>query len=389
MPKTPFLSRVLNKAAKIDRELLHDYLLEVAEERDFLKVIFDSMVEGVVALDEEGRVLFMNTSASTLFSAQREGIKKAQADEIIQDADLLELIENCLKTNDRILDYEIQINIPRERNLNVNIIPLIDRSQRFAGMIVLLYDITNRKKNEARLRHAQKLASLTTLAAGMAHEIRNPLNALSIHLEILTRAVKDQMEKPEVSESLGVIREEIDRLNHVIEDFLTVVKPQAANWQEKSVGELIEETLNTFGPEIREHGVEVEIIQDGEQAMVLGDPMRLKSAVTNLIRNAIEAMSKKGKLSITIHGAIDLAQIIFSDTGVGIEPENLKKIFDPYYTTKAEGTGLGLMMVEKVIREHGGSIKVLSEPDKGTTVIVTLPTVKGQPRLLTHTHKNE
>ena len=169
---------------------------------------------------------------------------------------------------------------------------MIDRSQRFAGMILLFYDITNRKKNESRLRHAQKLASLTTLAAGMAHEIRNPLNALSIHLEILSRAIenKNKESNTEVTESLKVINEEIDRLNHVIENFLTVVKPQSANWQEKSVSELIKETLNTLGPEIRTHKTEIELIQKGEPAIILGDIVHLRSAVTNLIRNALEAM---------------------------------------------------------------------------------------------------
>ena len=123
MPKTPFLSRVLNKAAKIDRELLHSYLLEVAEERDFLEIIFDSMVEGVVTLDESGKVLFLNTSASRLLSIPREESINAVAEEIFKDPELLELIKHCLETNDRLLDHEIEISIPRERVLNINIIP--------------------------------------------------------------------------------------------------------------------------------------------------------------------------------------------------------------------------------------------------------------------------
>ncbi|HEQ60367.1 MAG TPA: PAS domain S-box protein, partial [Firmicutes bacterium] len=167
-PKTPFINRILSKRDKLQAGVVEDLLLEVAEERDLLEVIFDSMVEGVIATDHHGKVIFFNSAAQTLFSLQEEAVLGRDIRELLPQGELRDRIAQAIDSGERVYESELRVEVPVERLLRMNIIPLIARLERFFGTVILVIDITERKANEARLEQAEKLAAQTTLSAGIA-----------------------------------------------------------------------------------------------------------------------------------------------------------------------------------------------------------------------------
>ena len=389
-PKTPFVNRVLSRRDKFESKVVDDLLLEIAEERDLLEVIFDSMMEGVIAADHEGRVIFYNSAAATLFDFEGELAPGCKVAELLPPGRLHDLITAGLETGERIYEAEVRIDTPLERILRVNVIPLIDRLERFFGTVILVIDVTERKAAEARLSLAEKLAARTTISAGIAHEVRNPLNSLSIHLQLAEKHWRElrkhwealKARYPEASppagldkieNNLSVIRDEVDRLDTVVKNFLLAVRPQRPNWAFVDVETLITNTLKVLEPEISSHQIDL-VFEPLEEPLTLPvDEFQIHQVLINILRNSIDAMSGGGQIRIRLTKLADRIRIQILDTGEGIPSENLKRVFEPYFTTRAEGTGLGLAVVERIIREHQGRLRVESDPKQGTCFTIDLP----------------
>ncbi|MEW6235313.1 MAG: ATP-binding protein [Candidatus Omnitrophota bacterium] len=385
----------MDRAEKVDKERILDYMKEIAEERDLLVLILDSMIEGMIVIDEEEKVVFVNQSARSILDlGDGSTTPDMPLAKMLNHPGLLSLCRSGIDNSTPLPFLEYELRLPKGRtHVQINIIPLQNREERF-GTLFFFIDETEHKEREQKLLEAEKLAALATLTAGMSHEIRNPLNSLSIHLQLLQRHLKKkEIHDAEVEEELSIFNTEIQRLNGVIESFLGAVRPSHPAIKLFDLNSLVTETLTLMEPEFRENGIRVFLHEEGDWPYIEGDRSRLKQSLINLLRNAIEAIvaqtqeerqRKANEIVLSMARRGDKVTLAITDTGKGIPPKDLPHIFEAYFTTKARGTGLGLMIVDRIIREHQGTISAQSELNEGTQIEIALPVAAESPRLLEH-----
>ena len=226
------------------------------------------------------------------------------------------------------------------------------------------------------IRENEMIQALTMLSAGVAHEIGNPLNSLNIHLQLMERLVS-RLDKGEISdeaeELIGICSSEVKRLDMIIHQFLGAVRSTKPEMTPQRIDEILSESLKFMRAEIEDKNIEVEAVFSEKIFTIPGDKTQLKQAFYNIMKNAVQAMPDGGKLTISCTYNDDFLIVSFSDTGKGIKLENMGKIFESFYTDRRGGTGLGLFIVERIIREHGGSIGVTSNEGEGTVFTIRLP----------------
>jgi signal transduction histidine kinase len=223
---------------------------------------------------------------------------------------------------------------------------------------------------ESTLSYSRKLAALSRLSAGIAHEVKNPLNATMIHLELLRMQLSDA---PAALEHLAVIAAQVRRLDEVVQGFLKCTRPEDLRLQPVAIAPLIEELMPVVRAEASKHGVEVKLDLPYDLPLASADPGLIQQAFLNLALNACQAMPNGGRLRIAATSRPrQRLEVIFEDTGVGMPPEQLARIFDLYYTTKEQGSGIGLSLVYRTVQLHDGEIEVQSTPGRGTTFRVML-----------------
>lgn len=393
--KSGFLKRLLDRAEKIDKKQIVDFLMEIVQERDLLILIFDSMIEGMIVLDKDRTVEYINQSARTILGlGDGSTTPGLPFGDMLGNPGLLDFCQECMESADPILEREYALSLHDGKQfIQVNMVPLENREERF-GSLFLFVDETEHKRREERLREAEKLAALTTLTAGMSHEIRNPLNSMSIHLQLLKRQIEQKgIQDSEMDETLSILSSEIQRLNNVIESFLSSVRPSQPKKRLIDLNSLIVETLTLMEPEFRENNIQVFLHEEGTWPYINADEAQMKQSIINILRNAIEAITsqtdeergaKDSEVMIQMTRMNDRVTLVFSDTGSGIDPRNLPHIFEAYFTTKPKGTGLGLMTVDRIVREQEGTINVKSELGEGTQIIISLPVAAENPPLIKH-----
>jgi two-component system sensor histidine kinase AtoS len=260
---------------------------------------------------------------------------------------------------------------------------LRDRMGRSQEIILNLHDITDLKKLEASIRQAERLAALGTLAAGLAHEIRNPLSSIKTFVQLLPKKI----ERPGFLEKFQrTVPRELNRINQLVEDLLDLARAPKYQFKKTSIKSLLEQTVNVIGEELQANRIYCQLEISSDMPPVRVDASQLSKAFHNLMRNAVQAMPTGGELSIKAFyktndpddGHIttdrnDKITIVFQDTGPGISAENIKDIFNPFFTTKEKGTGLGLAITHKVITEHGGNVEIKSREGEGSHFIIHLP----------------
>ncbi|AEJ60845.1 signal transduction histidine kinase, nitrogen specific, NtrB [Spirochaeta thermophila DSM 6578] len=369
-----FLERTLGKLEKLDREQLKRVFEDFVEEYGRLEDVLNSIPEAILVLDEDDRLAFANRLAQRLGVVEEDSEGRGVED-AVRDTQIREHVRALLSREETVRGREFTFDLGgRRRIFRVDVLPLV-RGGMIRGTLVLMEDVTDQRAQEVRLKRMESLASLTTLAASVAHEIKNPLGAISIHLQLIERLLSQKgcLSTEEVSPYVGVIKEEIERLNRIVVDFLFAVRPINLEREELSVRELVEETLSLVGPELAQAGVRVDIRIPEDIPSLSLDRRYIKQALLNLIKNAVQAMPEGGVLTVWAQLRDGRLALSFSDTGVGI-PEHLKeKIFEPYFTTKETGSGLGLTLVYKIVQEHGGEIEVQSAEGKGTTFTLLFP----------------
>ncbi|MBN2329366.1 MAG: PAS domain-containing protein [Candidatus Omnitrophica bacterium] len=399
--KHGFLRRILARADKIDKEQIVDYMREIAQERDLLVLIFESMIEGMIVVDADENVVYINQSARRILGlGDGPTVPDQPLKRVLDTPSLIQLCRECMKSGEPVLSRDFHLPLSEgERFLLINTIPL-ESSRQNLGSLFLFMDVTEQTEQERKLREAEKLAALTTLTAGMSHEIRNPLNSLSIHLQLLKRQLKKQAAVDDsTNETLAILSNEIKRLNGVIETFLAAVRPSKPQKRLISLYALIMDTLKLLGPEFRENTIDVSLHDEGDWPFIQADEGQMKQAVINILRNAIDATvsqdaegaeEKEKRIMINMTREKEEVTLAFSDTGKGIHEKDLPHIFEPYYTTKPKGSGLGLMIVDRIIREHDGELTAHSKMGKGTQIVISLPVAAESPRLLEHgVHVND
>ncbi len=254
--------------------------------------------------------------------------------------------------------------------VDTTIVPFLNESGKPYQYLAMRNDITERKKTEEILHRQDKLATVGQLAAGVAHEIRNPLTSMRGYTEFLQM---DETNKERL-EYFGIILDEIDRVNNIVEDFMMLAKPNAFRLEEKNILLIIKNVISLFELEASKKNIQIKLEYSSDLLVVDCDENRLKQVFINFVKNGIEAMPQGGELTIQVKLAENQRiHIYINDTGVGIPEEKLKNIGEPFYTTKKNGNGLGLMVTFHIIESHGGKVTVKSELNRGTGFLIDLP----------------
>jgi PAS domain S-box-containing protein len=391
-----FIKRALQKFNKMTGEQIRDLLYSAAAEIDRLETVLDSITEGILVCDTEHNLVLANKYAKRMLPINAEEQGKTPLWFLVRDEKIRDFFEITLKTGDRVEDREFDVEIKEiSRLLSISVLPLV-KDRQVTGSLIYVEDITDKRSKEAQLRRAENLASLTTLAAGVAHEIKNPLGSLSIHIQLIQKAMASNKEACNTAHSRGscfyfekidkyisVVNEEVDRLNRIVVDFLFAVRPMNMEFRQGDINSLIEEMAGFVRYELEESKINCVLELDKNLPRIDFDERYMKQALLNLIKNAMAAMNGGGRLTLKTESRDGEIQISVSDTGIGISEEIISKIFEPYFTTKETGSGLGLTLIFKIVREHRGEISVKSKEGEGTCFKITLPIPQKERRLIT------
>ena len=391
--KSSFVEKVLGRLGRIDKEGLQSVVQRLARERTFLETLFNAIEDGVLVVDEKARVLYVNQSATHLLGLQTTAIEGELITEILPELDWRKIITHDQAGGAGGVRHEFEIQYPRPRYLRLYAAPLDGEAAGSAGVALILHDATESRQKTYEAIESERIQALTLLAASVAHEIGNPLNALHIHLQLMEREVKKLKqprwgEKSEVSSPaklenyLEVAKGEINRLDYIVTQFLQAIRPSAPQLKPASLNEVVEKTLELLRPELANRGIVAKTKFARRLPAAPLDANQIQQILVNLLKNAMQAMTTGGTLTLATGEGGDGVWVSVADTGGGIPQEQINRIFDPFYTTKKEGTGLGLMIVQRIVRAHGGRIELESHVGKGTTFRIWLPLHERKPRLL-------
>lgn len=393
--KPGFLEKLLERVGRIGPRDIQNYILRLAREKGFLETIFNAIREGVIVTDPQGRISYLNQAASLLFALDPEKSAGQLLSEKVKGLDW-----NSLAHSEKIISRDMEVFYPENRFLNFYVVPLsLEKSlrdpaskagpekaveQELVGYAVILRDITESRRSTEETIESERFSALTLLAAGVAHEIGNPLNSLDIHLQLLERKLRKLPDdlRADLQEPVRIAKEEIQRLDDIINQFLSAIRPAPLKLEPENVNTLVEESISFLAAEIQDRDIIVEQELRPELPLVEVDRNQIKQAFYNVIKNSFQAMKSEGILHIKTDVDENYVLIIFTDTGGGISSDDMSKIFDPYFTTKKSGSGLGLMIVRRIVREHRGEIDIVSHEGQGVSLTIRLPLRNRRARML-------
>lgn len=429
-----YVKRITQKKDKLSREQLLSLLDEVIERNDILNSIINSLTTGVLILENNFNLVRYNTVAESRlpYKNHLREIENAGKPlwEFIDDDEICAFLKKCKEKSITNSQEEFSVKTPggSVRFVSISISPLVHLTK-ICGLIILVRDITEKKNQDVLLHRMENLANLTNLAAGMAHEIKNPLGAISIHIQLLQKAINKARENenilpPEkfVEARIDVVNEEIEHLNKLVMDFLMAVRPVNATMELKDPDKIIRTLADFFSPEFRRNRIRSEFIPSGKEQKIMLDEKLFRDVIINLSQNSLAAIKssadyenanydftqnendKEGEIEnsenlpdvvneenfakyFKIQNSVRENKFIveISDNGCGMSQETLAKIFEPYFTTKANGTGLGMTMVYKIVKEFSGEILVYSKENEGTKITLIFPIPQKDAKLLTKT----
>ncbi len=359
---------------RLHREELENRLQQIISLKAYTDNILSSMTNGLITTDSEMRIVTLNERAEQILSKRKgESAGFSLPNVLSEQHPLYGIMAETIMKGREILHSEIEMKRDGESIwLTVSTSVLTDGEGRKIGVLAVFEDITEIKALEERLRQADRLAALGTLSAGLAHEIKNPLSAIKTFVQLLPRKI----ENPSFMEKFNTtVPREIDRINQLVEDLLELTRRKKRPFVPLDINLLLLQVINLYSEEMKKREIRFEDCLDRILPLVEGDSETLYRAFSNLTINAIQAMPEGGLL--TISSGFDFlssrVQIIFEDTGLGMDEETSKNLFNPFFTTKDRGVGLGMALTHKIIEDHRGTIEVKSEMKKGTTFVVSLP----------------
>lgn len=391
-----YVKRVSQKVNKLSNEQLISLLDDMVEENENLYSILECISAGLLILDNDFILQQSNKIVESRlnFSVYLDDPKANSCPiwEIMEDQEIGDYFKKCAEKGitNTTEDFTVMTSGGSIRFLTITMTPLM-HDGKTTGKIILVRDVTEKKNQEVLLHRMENMAGLTNLAAGMAHEIKNPLGAISIHIQLIQKALEKARQnndilpaKKFVEDHVDVVNDEIDHLNKLIMDFLFAVRPVNAQLQLKKPAALVQNIADFFTPEFHDNNINVKLIIKDSDSRFLLDEKLFRDVIMNLAQNALAAINQKkndegtesdynGEFAIECASTENKYYIIISDNGCGMKEETVAKIFEPYFTTKANGTGLGMTMVYKIVKEFSGDITVESREGKGTVFTMVFP----------------
>jgi two-component system, NtrC family, sensor kinase len=379
-------------AVAIENSLLYQEQTARAAELELLKEFNESIVEsinvGLLAVDLDGRVTRCNSALEKMLGMRRDAAIGRRVEDLFAEdfGETLHQVLGSARWNLNELRHIYKLHTAtragRSLVLNVAFAPLQADSQGRTGALVVLEDVTSRMRLEEQLQQREKLSSIGLLAAGVAHEVNTPLTGVSSYTQMLMGMLPETDPKHAL---LQKVRRQADRASDIVNNLLNFSRTGGATeFTELSVNRVMDDTLQLLEPQLRRSQIEIVREYDPDLPPAYGNAVKLQQVFTNLILNARDAILDGGRITLfTASTAEDAIVIEISDTGIGIAPENVAKIYDPFFTTKGvgRGTGLGLAVSYGIVQEHAGHISVESTPGKGTTFRITLPAVGARAHL--------
>ena len=366
-------------AARVNKlgERVHAEQSHWQSDRARMEGILDSLEDAVIVLNARREVVFCNQAAEGLLGQSPESADGALVGLLPGDHPLAPVVTELFDAGIERRNAAVKVRCPdgQARELAVSSYRIPD-GERAGGGVLALRNLDPVRAVQSLVTYSQKLAALGRLTSGVAHEVKNPLNAMRIHLELLKARLGAS--QPAVRENVDVIAQEIVRLDRVVQGFLKFVRPEEVRLAPVDVKALLFDVARLIAPEAARAGARITEDVVPDLPPVSGDAELLQQALTNLVTNAIQAMPKGGTVTLAARRGPDGAvEIRVADEGIGILPQDLEKVFRLYYTTKAQGSGIGLSMVYRIVQMHDGRIDVESEVDRGTAMVLTLPAASG------------
>jgi PAS domain S-box-containing protein len=402
--KSSFIEKVLGRIDVLNPENLQSFVERLARDRSFLETLFNTIEDGVLVADREGKVTYLNAAASQLTGFDEDSAMDQPVTRLLPELDWASLQAGDYEGGRSVMRREFELDYPRKRFIRLYAAPLDGEAKGSTGMALILHDATEAREQTHEAIESERIQALTLLAASVAHELGNPLNALSIHLQLMEREIrklgqpavgiegglaKSEVDADEVSDIaaklekyIGVAKGEVNRLDYIVTQFLQAIRPGKPKLKKKSLNDTVEETIELLRPEFDNRGQAIKLAFAKSLPLAVFDAAQIKQSLINLMKNSMHAMSTGGELVIKTGEAGGGVWVSLTDTGGGIPQEQIKRIFEPYYTTKEKGSGLGLMIVQRIVRDHDGRLELMSHGGKGTTFRIWLPQEERRQHLL-------
>ncbi len=389
--RTSALDKILGRLDDLDSVNLTNLVQRLARERRLLETVFDTIQDGILVLDQSGIIQYSNFTANRLLGIRDHQIGSLTLWKLIPD--LIQALDiyytdRMPDQQDRVISQELELTYPEKRFVRLYMVPLDETfsSGSEGGFAMVLSDITEEKVSTQEMIENERVSSIMNLSAGVAHELGNPLNSLNIHLQLMERQLQKMKPSPDrdkLAAQVSICKGEVDRLDHIIEHFLDAVRPQPPDLGgELDIHEALAEVLKVLEGELQNRGIEIDVEVTPNLPSIIADRNQIKQVLFNIIKNAMEATPKGGRLEMRTTHDEEYVQMIVADNGQGISQDDMSKVFTPYFTTKSDGHGLGMMIVQRIMRDHGGQIRIDSREGTGTTVSLRFPRKDRRARLL-------
>ncbi len=385
--KISALDNVLGKIDDLDSSNLQTLVQRLARERKLLETVFNIIHEGILVINLKGTIEYANSAACQLIGLSSKQIGSASLWKFMPDLTrTIDISEYENEQNFFDVSREIEINYPKHRFVRLYIVAIPnqqkDEEKKFS---VILSDITQEKISTQQMIENEKVSTVLLLAAGVAHELGNPINSMTIHLQLIERqleAIEETNEHNKIKKSIKICANEISRLDNIITNFLQAIRPTLPDFQDLDLTTILKESIEFQKVEISGANITLELDIDKSLPVISADQNLIKQALFNVLKNAREAISKEGIIKIQTRSDDEFVFIEIGDSGSGIKKEHIGNIFQPYFTTKNEGHGLGMMIVNRIMHDHGGQIGISSNISHGTVFTLQFPQKHRRVRLL-------
>ena len=380
MSKKSFLDRFIEKAEALDPGSRQAYILRLARERGFFETVFNSIEEGILIVDRKLHIKYCNQAAVDLLGLPSD-MKEIRLSQFLRGVNWRRILDDDADEWLRVSRQEIEISYPEMRFVQFCLVPLEEDAKMAA---VVIHDVTKERTETMHDFKDETNKQIAMLAGSVAHEIGNPLNSLYLNLQLLEKEAEEPgfLGEVEAREMIQCCRAEVERLDNIITQFLGAIRPGEGQFTQVFINEILIDTLNFMRQEIEQRKVELKCEFPENVPHIMGNATQLKQLFYNIIKNALQATVDGGSLVLKISYDRDYLLVECADSGRGIEASEIGRIFKPFQSFKANGNGLGMVIVERIVREHGAELGVDSQPGLGTIISIRFRRRPRQMRVL-------